>query len=110
MKRYMEKTVLGLGIVVIGASLLTACNTLQDAANGVENTTVAIGKTVTGTVGGAKKDVNNAEKAVTAHHKAHHKAHKKAHHKVHHKAMKKAAKKPAVAAEANAPAAEPAMH
>ena len=74
----MEKTILGLGVVLVSASLLTACNTLKGAADGVESTAVGVGQTVTGTVVGAEKDIKATEKAVTTHHKAHKKAqHKK---------------------------------
>lgn len=89
MKRYMEKTVLGFSVVLLSASLLTACNT-------VEGTAVGLGRTATGAVAGAGKDIHAVERTMTPGHKkaVHHKAHKKAvhhkaHKKTHHKAMKK---------------------
>ena len=110
MNRYMEKTILGLGVILVGASLLTACNTVKDTATGVEHTAVGVGQTVTGAFVGAKKDVKATETAVVAHHKAHHKAHKKAahkaHKKAHHKAHRKMAEKPVETTEASAPAAQ----
>ena len=104
MNRYMEKTILGLSVVLVSASLLTACNTVKGTANGIEHTAVAVGQTVTGTVVGAEKDVKATEKAMKPAHKAaHKKAMKKVHHKAHHKTMKKMDEKPAEATEAKAP-------
>ena len=83
MNRYMEKTVLGLGVILVSASLLTACNTVQGTAVGVEHTAAGVGQTVTGAVVGAGKDIHATEQAIVASHK------KAVHHKAHHKAMKK---------------------
>ena len=118
----MQKTIMGLGVVLVSASLLTACNTVKDTATGIEHTAAGVGQTVTGAFVGAGQDVKATEKAVTTHHKAakkahhkahkkaHHKAHKKAHHKahkkMHHKAMKKMDEKSAAPAEMQAPAAQ----
>ncbi len=114
MKGTMQKTIMGLGVILVSASLLTACNTVKDTATGIEHTAAGVGQTVTGAFVGAGKDVKATEKAVTTHHKAakkaHHKAHKKAHHKahkkMHHKAMKKMDEKAAAPAEMQAPAAQ----
>lgn len=55
---YKEKTRLGLGIVLLGASLLTACNTVKGTAVGVEHTAVGVGQTAEGAVVGAEKDIH----------------------------------------------------
>lgn len=83
MNRYMEKTVLGLGVILVSASLLTACNTVKGTAVGVEKTAIGVGQTATGAVVGAEKDIHATEKAMMPAHK------KTMHHKAHHKAMKK---------------------
>ncbi len=83
MNCYMEKTVLGLGVILVSASLLTACNTVQGTAVGVGHTAAGIGQTVTGAVVGAGKDIHATEKAIVAPQK------KAVHHKPHHEATKK---------------------
>ena len=69
---YIEKTVLGLGIVLLSTSLLTACNTVKDTTVGVEHTAVGVGQTVEGAAVGAGKDINavgkKASKAMDENH------------------------------------------
>ncbi len=91
MNHYMEKTVFALGVVLVGASLLTACNAVQGTATGLEDTAVGVGKTVTGTVVGAGKDINAVKQAmVPVRTKALHKAvHHITHHHAHDNAMTK---------------------
>lgn len=48
----------GLGIIVLGAFLLSACNTVQGTATGVEHTAYDVGQTVEGTAVGAEKDIH----------------------------------------------------
>ena len=81
---YLNKGLLGVGVVLTSLSLLTACQT-------VEGTVLGAGK-------GAAADVRSVDNAMTpeakkkaaVHHKAHHKAHHatKHHHKAHHAATK----------------------
>lgn len=65
---YKEKTLLGLGIVLVGASLLTACNTVKGTAVGVEHTAVGVGQTATGAVVGAGKDIRKTARVIEDNH------------------------------------------
>lgn len=103
MNRYIKGTASSLAIILTSVSLLTACNTVKDSANGIEQTAAGVGHTITGAVVGAEQDVKATKKAITAHRKAPvHKAHKKVAHKaVHHKTA--AVKKVEAPAEVNKP-------
>ncbi len=81
MKRYIERTVLGCGVILLSVSFLTACNTAQGLAVGTE-------KTVVGTVQGAETDVNSVAHAI-APTKSKAKVNVKAQHHAHKKMVKK---------------------
>ncbi len=70
MIRYKEKAAMALGVVLVSASLLTACNTAEDTAMGVENTANGVGQTVNGAATGAEQDLQATEKAMSPAHQA----------------------------------------
>lgn len=58
---------ISLGVVLAGASLLSACNTVEGTASGVQQTAYGVGQTVDKTVVGAEKDIQAVEKSTAKH-------------------------------------------
>ena len=67
MIHHAKKTACGLGIIISCALTLSACDTLNNTASGVEHTAYDAGKTVKSTAVGAEKDINAMTKSTSKH-------------------------------------------